>query len=131
MTQNGTTHSDVQDTEIHRILATEDALIPSSGFLASVMERVREESAAPAPIKFPWKRALPGMVVIAIMLCVGTFQLLRQGLPAAGDFTFTTPHISAAMEKPLEQVGWVALAMGVSLFSWLLSKRLAGRAGLL
>jgi hypothetical protein len=52
-------------------------------------------------------------------------------LPAASEFALTTPHISVAMERPLEQAGWIALALGVSLFSWLLSKRLAGRSGLL
>jgi hypothetical protein len=31
----------------------------------------------------------------------------------------------------LEQAGWVAMALGVSLLSWLLSRRLAGRGGLL
>jgi hypothetical protein len=131
MMQTGTTNSDAQHREIDRILATEDALVPSSGFLASVMERVREEAAAPAPIPFPWKRALPGMVVLAIMLCVGTLEFVRQGLPAASEFTLTTPQIPVALEKPLEQVGWVALALGASLISWLLSKRLTGRAGLL
>jgi len=35
------------------------------GFLASVMDRVREEAAAPPPIPFPWKRALPGMALVA------------------------------------------------------------------
>jgi len=44
---------------IDRILASEEPLIPSLGFLDSVMERVREEAAAPPPIPFPWKRALP------------------------------------------------------------------------
>jgi hypothetical protein len=35
------------------------------------------------------------------------------------------------MERSMEQAGWVALAMGASLFSWMLAKRLAGRSGLL
>jgi hypothetical protein len=33
--------------------------------------------------------------------------------------------------RPLEEVGWIALALGLSLLSWLLSRRLAGRTGLL
>jgi len=47
------------------ILASEEPIVPSSGFLAAVMERVIEESAMPAPIPFPWKRAVPGFVLIA------------------------------------------------------------------
>ena len=47
------------------ILASEETIVPSSGFLAAVMERVQEESCAPAPIPFPWKRAIPGFVLAA------------------------------------------------------------------
>jgi hypothetical protein len=71
------------------------------------------------------------MVVVAGVLGATAFEFLRQGLPAAREFALATPHISVAMEGPLEQAGWVALALGASLFSWMLSKRLAGRAGLL
>ena len=131
MKQTGANSSDSEHNEIDRILANEDALVPSSGFLASVMERVREEAAAPAPIPFPWKRALPGAIVIVGAFGAGSFEMVRRGLPAAGEVVLTVPHVSAAMERPLEQAGWVALALGVSVFSWLLSKRLAGRAGLL
>ena len=131
MKQTRTNPSDAEHNEIGRILATEDALVPSSGFLASVMERVREEAAAPAPIPFPWKRALPGAIAALGMLGVGGFEFVRQALPTVSKFTLTTPQFSVAMERPLEQAGWVALALGVSLFSWLLSKRLAGRSGLL
>ena len=53
------------ETQIERILAAEDELIPTSGFLASVMERVQEATAAPPSIPFPWKRALPGALLVA------------------------------------------------------------------
>jgi len=33
--------------------------------------------------------------------------------------------------KPLEQVGWVALALGISFASVLVARRMAGRSGLL
>ena len=45
--------------KLDRILTAEEELVPSSGFVASVMERVREEAAAPEPIPFPWKRVVP------------------------------------------------------------------------
>ncbi len=48
--------------EINRILSREDEILPSSGFTVSVMDAVRREAAAPPPIPFPWKRALPGLV---------------------------------------------------------------------
>ena len=117
MKQTGANNSDSEHNEIDRILATEDALVPSSGFLAAVMDRVREEAAAPAPIPFPWKRVLPGAIVMVGAFGASAFDLARQGLPAASEFALTTPHISVAMERPLGQAGWVALAMGVSLLS--------------
>lgn len=116
---------------IDRILASEEPLIPSLGFLDSVMERVREEAAAPPPIPFPWKRAVPGILLAAGVFGWGTFELVRYGLPAVGSISLAPPHLSAAVARPLEQVGWVALALGASLLSWLLSRRLAGRSGLL
>jgi hypothetical protein len=39
--------------------------------------------------------------------------------------------LSAATVLALEQAGWVALALGSSLASWLLSRRLAGASGIL
>jgi hypothetical protein len=116
---------------INRILATEETLIPSSGFLASVMERVQEEAAAPPPIPFPWKRAIPGMVLVTGTLGWGAFEFVRHAISDVHQLAFTPPHISATLVAPLEEAAWIALALGVSLVSWLVSRRLAGRSGLL
>ena len=124
-------HTELDPTAIDHILATEEHLIPTSGFLASVMERVREEATAPPPIPFPWKRAIPGILLAVVVFGGGAIELVRHGLPAARGLSLTPPHLSAAFDHSLEQAAWVALALGVSLFSWLLSKRLAGRSGLL
>jgi hypothetical protein len=118
------------EAEIEGILATEDDLIPSSGFLASVMERVQQEAAAP-PIPFPWKQAIPGILLIAAIFGWGVVELARLGLPALGSFALTPPHLSATFVRPVESAGWVALALGATLLSWLLSRRLAGHGGLL
>jgi hypothetical protein len=119
------------DIEIDRILATEEEVIPSSGFMASVMERVEEESAVTPPIPFPWKRAIPGILLAAGVFGWGGFEFVRLGLPALSSITLTPPHLSAAFMRPAESAGWVTLALGASLLSWLLSRRLAGRGGLL
>lgn len=126
-----TIHDEANSVHIDGVLATEDSLIPSSGFLAAVMERVREEAAVPPPIPFPWKRTIPGVVFIFGALAWIIFELIRRGLPAVSGPQLIMPHFTAAVERPLEQAGWVALALGVSLLSWLLSRRLAGRSGLL
>ena len=44
-------------------LVDDDAIVPSSGFTASVMEAVEREASMPPAIPFPWKRALPGLAV--------------------------------------------------------------------
>jgi hypothetical protein len=118
-------------TAINQILATEEALIPSSGFLASVMERVHDEAVAPPPIPFPWKRAIPGIVLVTGTLGWGAFEFVRHAISDVHELAFTPPHISATLAAPLEEAAWIALALGVSLVSWLLSRRLAGRSGLL
>ncbi len=118
-------------TEIDRILATEEALIPSSGFLASVMERVTEEAAAPPPIPFPWKRAVPGMIVAAGVLGWSAIELVRYGIAAAPGLSLAQPHLPPSLLRPLEQAGWVALALGCSLASWVFSQRLTRRSDLL
>jgi hypothetical protein len=124
-------NSKMDPSSIDRILAAEEELIPSSGFLATVMESVREEARMPAPILFPWKRAIPGILLAAGVFGWGGFELARLAIPAARELALTEPHLSLAIERPLEQAGWVALALAASLASWMLSRRLAGRSGLL
>ena len=125
--------AEMDRTNIDRILATEEELVPSSGFLASVMQAIHEEATAPPPIPFPWKRAVPGILLAAGVFGWGAFELIRLDLPALNSLTLALapPHLSAAIERPLEEVGWVVLALGASLLSWLLSRRLVGRFGLL
>lgn len=124
------------ETQIERILAAEDELIPTSGFLASVMERVQEATAAPPSIPFPWKRALPGALLVAGVSGWGAVEWMQSDvfkldLTAQNWFMQALLHPSSALVSSAEPAGWVALALGASLFSWLLSRRLAGRGGLL
>jgi hypothetical protein len=102
------------------------------------MERIQEEAAAPAPIPFPWKRAVPGMALAAGVFGWGAVELVRHGirsgagsvsLPRLG-FALQT-HLGAGSTHTLESLGWVALALGVSWLSWGFARRLAGRSGLI
>jgi hypothetical protein len=135
MNQSKTIRSEAEcaefDGKIDGILAAEDELFPSSGFLASVMERVREEAAAPAPIPFPWKRTVPGILAIASLFGWGGYYLIRLSPPALNPSTSLPVQLPPISAASVEQAGWVALALGVSLLSWLLARRLAGRGGLL
>jgi hypothetical protein len=128
MNQTGIGNSQIDSSAIDNILASEEELIPSSGFLASVMERVQEEARTPAPIPFPWKRAIPGILLAGGVFGWGAYEFVRQAVPADYSIVLTAPHISVAAERPLEQAGWIAFALAVSLASWLLSRRLAGQS---
>jgi hypothetical protein len=103
-----------RDDELDRILSGTE-ILPSSGFTASVMEAVRREAAAPPPIPFPWKRALPGLVIagaiLGVVVVLSILQLAR-GAPTA--------HPPAAWGIGLQSLGqamlkfggpWVALAL--------------------
>jgi hypothetical protein len=129
------------ETEIGHILATEEELMPSSGFAASVMDRVRQEAALPAPIPFPWMKAIL-VILLASGICGwGAVELVRVGLPALGLtelshlelswLTIFPQHPSADLVRSMEEAGWVALSLGTSLICWLFSRRMAGRGGLL
>ncbi len=62
--------------DIERLLASETMIEPSPGFAASVMEAVRSEAAAPEPLAFPWRRVLPGLVLVALVLMAGLGMLV-------------------------------------------------------
>jgi hypothetical protein len=129
------------ETEIGHILAGEEELLPSSGFAVSVMERVRQEDALPAPTPFPWMKAIPILLLASGGIVWSAVELVRIGLPgldltalgksAQSWLTISLPPLSVVQVRSLEQAGWVALSLGVSLLSVLLSRRLAGRGGLL
>lgn len=116
---------------IDQILMDGDDLVPSSGFLASTMERVHEEAAAPKPIPFPWLRAMPGMVMAAAVFCWCGFEMLRGFFTAERGVSTAHTHLFGAASLQLQTAGWVAMALGISVLSWFLSQRLAGRSGLL
>jgi hypothetical protein len=59
--------------DLDRILGSEEPLVPSAGFAASVVERALEAASAPPPLPFPWRRYLLGLLVILAMsgICGG------------------------------------------------------------
>ena len=97
---------------IDAILGGEEELIPSSGFLAATMERVREEAACPKPIPFPWLRALPGIVVVVAVLGWCGFELVRAGSASAREFASVQMHWPAvSASRRSGAAGWVAMAL--------------------
>jgi hypothetical protein len=125
-----------EEDEMHRILSHEDEILPSSGFAVSVMEAVRREAAAPPPIPFPWKRALPGLVAgglaVALALAAGVVAIAQLGRAS------TAPQLSMSLPSILPPIlgsglqhnlagaaSWTVLALLLALVSVKLSMRLA------
>lgn len=78
------------DTELDTALdsalgADQDAILPSCGFAGAVMTAVRNEAAAHPPIPFPWRRALPGLALAALLLpgLIIAAVLAVRAIPAA------------------------------------------------
>ena len=119
-----------EEDEMHRILSREDEILPSSGFAVSVMEAVRREAAAPPPIPFPWKRALPGLVVagfaLALVLVAGVVAIAQLGKATASPPSVSLPSVLAPMFQG--NMGsaaiWTLLALLVTWVSVRLSMRL-------
>lgn len=124
--------------EIDRILSREDEILPSSGFAVSVMDAVRYEAAAPPPIPFPWKRALPGLVVggfVLAMVFVGAVVAIAQLIRASANAHFSMslpsvlmPVFGVGLQRNLEiAASWTVLALLVAFVSVKLSMGLASR----
>lgn len=124
---------DTNDDQIDRILLREGEIIPSAGFTASVMEAVRQEASAPAPIPFPWKRAWPVLALagaaIVLVPIAAVVAILRAGaVPIAtaplGE-TISWAHLPGWMSNPL--TGWVTGSLLLAFLSVKFSMRLASR----
>jgi hypothetical protein len=63
--------------DLDRILASEEALHPSSGFTAAVMARVREAAAEPSPLPFPWLRFVCSGLVLAALTALWVWLVLN------------------------------------------------------
>lgn len=132
------------EDEINRILSREDEMLPSSGFAVSVMDAVRREAAAPPPIPFPWKRALPGLVVaglaVVLVLIAGIVAIAQLG-KASTTARFSTswssslslplpPVMPAMLQGGMESAAiWTAMALLLAFVSVKLSMRMASGRG--
>jgi hypothetical protein len=119
----------MRDSEIDRILAEEDTILPSSGFADSVMEAVRREAQAPAPIQFPWKRALPGLAAGALILSLIVIEVIlyvTHGAPAEEISPASWPWLDRIVQSSAgTATAWVTFALVLSLLSIKLSMRFA------
>lgn len=100
--------------EFDRLLADESDIVPSSGFVASVMETVTTEATAP-PLAFPWSRAWPLAAGFAALLVWLVFLQFKPVAATPG------PGLYAWFETIVPMAtGWVAggLLMTLALTAW-------------
>jgi hypothetical protein len=116
--------------DIDSILSKEQDIVPSSGFVGSVMEAVQREATAPQ-IPFPWKRALPGLSAAGLALgwtLVAGISLFKRGTgtePLPSEFLSYLAMISGAWKTV--GASWITLALVLSLASVEFSRRFVSR----
>jgi|SRR5580658_2091204 hypothetical protein len=117
----------IRHEDIDSLLSRGDEIVPSSGFAVSVMAAVRREAAAPPPIPFPWKRALPGLALGVLGLAFVLVVALVADRATAPQFSMSmTSVLSPILQRDLMHAAvWTVLGLLVALVSVKLSMRLA------
>ena len=100
--------------ELDRVLSEESDIVPSSGFVASVMEAVTTEVTSP-PLAFPWKRAWPLAAGFAALLPWLAYLQFGGPVTTEGLDVFAWFQIIVPMAT-----GWVAggLLMTIAVTAW-------------
>jgi hypothetical protein len=100
--------------DVDRVLSAEGDIVPSSGFVAAVMEAVTAEATAP-PLTFPWKRALPLVAAFPALLLWLVLSPTGQEVATPGRGPFEWFEMIVPMAT-----GWVAagLVMTVAVTAW-------------
>ena len=120
----------MKDAEMDQILCRPDEIVPSSGFTESVMGAIQQEASVPPPIPFPWKRALP-VLVLAGLSVVGVLAGAIAAFVMAGRASVAIPIPAASAwlpgSNPLHSaVAWTVAALVATLLAVTVSMRLAG-----
>ncbi len=134
-------NSDSNSTDaIDRLLAAQanvpgEQLVPSSGFVLSVMEAVHAEASEPPPLAFPWRRVLPGAIASLCGVAVFAIFLLRGwGAAAMVHPAALPPHESLALSLIPSLTGgelmlcWTVVAACLSIAAIAGSLRLTSRS---
>ena len=122
----------MRDDDIEHWLSREEEILPSSGFTTSVMEAVRREALTPPPIPFPWKQALPGIIISGItllwVLFAGVMQTMQTHSEQSPPTLFHFSIASVLASPKAAAACWIALALVLSLASLKLSTLLTQRS---
>lgn len=118
--------------DLDRVLSREAEIVPSSGFVRSVMAAVSSEATAPPPIPFPWKRALPGLLAFAVAIAWSVVNAFRS--PARESVSVIPPAVMHWIDGVLPLLdkaqmfgaGWVLLGLLLTIAGLKLTWHLAG-----
>lgn len=118
--------------ELDRILLREAEIVPSPGFARSVMAAVRSEAAAPPPIPFPWKLALPGLLACIVAFVWPLAEAFRA--PARESASVAASSLTQWMDRAVPLMdkaqmfgaGWVLLGLLLTVAGLKLTWHLAG-----
>ena len=116
--------------DLDRILSEEEELVPSSGFVTSVIDAVQREASTPPPIPFPWKRALPGLTISGLAVAGGLVSLVKLVRGAEGSqLAPAQPTVLAPILQTMLNAtsGWITLVLLVTLASVMFSMRLTSK----
>ena len=110
------------------LLADRDALVPSSGFSASVLSAI--QASAPAPIPFPWKRAIPGFAAAALALVLlaftiaGAIRSLALAPAPSASLALSARAYLAPVLAHASDISWIALSLAIPFLCLLFCRRL-------
>ena len=119
------------DDDLDHLLDSHDDIVPSSGFTYAVMTAVRHEAWKTPPLRFPWARAalgaLTGGLVVVLSVASGLIRPATVGSAVPG--VVGTGEMLTAIGDAASSVrlGWMALALLLTLVSVGLSSHLASR----
>jgi len=80
--------------DIHRAPGQDGDIVPSSGFVDSVMQAIQREALEPEPIPFPWKRAAAGFLaasgILTAFIALAFFDATQAGSGSSDPATAVT-----------------------------------------
>jgi hypothetical protein len=117
--------------DLDHLLASHDEIVPSSGFTDAVMSAVRHQTGETLPLRFPWERAALGplVAVLVVILSVASGLVTPATVGSAVPGVLGTGEMLTAIGDAATRVrlGWMALALLLTLASVGLSSHLASR----
>jgi hypothetical protein len=117
--------------DLDHLLESHDDIVPSSGFTDAVMAAVRHEAWETPPLRFPWERATLGplMAVLVVGFSVASGFVRPATVGSAVPGVVGTGEMLTAIGDAASSVrlGWMALALLLTLVSVGLSSHLASR----